>query len=84
MNSAGDFVVAWSSHGQDGSSYGIIARRFNSTGTALGGELQVNSYATGVQSVPSVGIDGDRDFVVAWRSYGQDGSQNGVFARRFN
>jgi hypothetical protein len=84
MNGAGDFVVAWGSYGQDGSGYGIIARRFNSAGAAQGGEIQVNSYATGVQSVPSVAIDSDRDFVVAWRSYLQDGSQNGVFARRFN
>jgi hypothetical protein len=84
VNAAGDFVVAWASYGQDGSGYGIIARRFNSAGAAQGGDIQVNSYATGTQSVPAVGIDGDRDFVVAWRSYGQDGSQNGVFARRFS
>ena len=36
MNSAGDFVVAWASNGQDTSSYGVFARRFNSFGGALG------------------------------------------------
>jgi hypothetical protein len=84
MTSVGDFVVAWSSYGQDGSTTGVFARRFNSAGTALGADFQVNAYATGVQSAPSVGIESDRDFVVAWRSNGQDGSENGVFARRFN
>ena len=85
INTVGDFVVAWQNYiGQDGSSYGVAARRFNSSGVAQGNDFVVNSFVTGAQSAVAVGIDSDRDFVVAWRSYGQDGSQNGVFARRFN
>ncbi|MFN9971939.1 MAG: hypothetical protein ACK58T_18820, partial [Phycisphaerae bacterium] len=29
-------------------------------------------------------MDADGDFVVAWQSYGQDGSASGVYARRYN
>jgi hypothetical protein len=80
----GDFVVAWVSYGQDGSSDGVFARRFASGGTANGVDFQVNAFATGEQDDPELGIDGDGDFVVAWTSPEQDGSGNGVFARRFN
>ena len=49
MDADGDFVVAWQSYVQDGSSYGIFARRFNAAGVAQGGEFQVNTYTTGNQ-----------------------------------
>ena len=78
----GDFVVSWTSEGQDGDSYGVFARRFDSAGTPQGAEMQVNVYETGGQAISSVAIDADGDFVVAWQS-SQDGSQNGIFARRF-
>ena len=69
----GDFVVAWQSFGQDGSIYGIFARRFSSAGAALASEFQVNTYTTDIQSCPSVAVDADGDFVVAWASSSQDG-----------
>jgi hypothetical protein len=79
----GDFVVAWhSSH--EGSSYGILGRRFSSAGGPIAGEFLINSYVTGFQGSAAVALDGDGDFVVAWESLGQDGSDYGVFARRFS
>jgi hypothetical protein len=83
MDPAGDFVVAWESS-QDGDSEGIFARRFSSAGSALAGEFQVNSYTTAFQSRAAVAMDGDGDFVVAWQSFGQDGSLLSIFARRFS
>ena len=82
-DSAGDFVVAWVSSGQDGSQSGIFARRFDSAGTPLGSEFRVNRFTEGVQNDPKVARDGDGDFVVVWTSIGQDGNASGVFARRF-
>jgi len=82
---SGDFVVAWTSFGQDGSGYGIFARRFDSAGVALdAADFQVNTYATTAQSQPSLGVAPSGDFVVAWTSFGQDGSGYGIFARRFD
>jgi hypothetical protein len=83
LDADGDFVVAWSSSGQDGSDQGVFARRFNAAGIAQGLEFQVNAYTTGLQYNPSVSLDTSGDFVVAWSSNGQDGSGYGVFARRF-
>jgi hypothetical protein len=80
----GDFVVVWQSDGQDGSGNGIFARRFSSAGTALASELQINTYTTSGQDRASVASDADGDFVVAWESFGQDGSSHGVFARSFS
>jgi hypothetical protein len=79
----GDFIVAWESP-RDGSSQGIFARRFMSTGNALTSELQVNTHTISGQYRPSVAADGDGDFVVAWYSDDQDGSDSGVFARLFS
>ena len=49
MDADGDFVVAWGSQNQDGSSHGIFARRFSSSGASLG-EFPVNTYTTGTRS----------------------------------
>ncbi len=83
-DSAGNFVVAWSSYGQDGSSYGIFGQRFSSSGAKVGPEFQVNTYPTGNQFDPSVAADGAGNFVVVWSSPGQDGSGYGIFGQRFN
>jgi hypothetical protein len=86
MESDGDFVVAWLSNTQDGANYGIFARRFNAVGGGLGAEFQVNTYTSNFQQYPSVGMDGDGDFVVAWSSNSQEGvgGGNGVFSQRFD
>ena len=52
--------------------------------TPLGSEFQINTYTTANQVNPSVAIDSDGDFVVAWQSYGQDGSHYGIYAQRYD
>jgi phosphoheptose isomerase len=84
LGNTGQFVVTWQSYGQDGETYGILARRFASSGSPVGGEIQVNTYTTSAQRFPTVALESDGDFVIAWASYGQDGAQNGVFAQRFS
>jgi hypothetical protein len=84
VNDNGNFVVAWISKAQDGSSWGIFASRFSATGAPQAAEFQVNSYTTSDQRFASVAVDADGDFVVAWQSSGQDGSNYGVFAQRFD
>src|SRR4029079_8303581 len=44
----------------------------------------VNSYTTGLQGYPSVGMDPSGNFVVVWQSSGQDGSNTGLFGQRFS
>ena len=80
----GNFIVAWTSSGQDGDADGVFARRYASSGTALGPEFRVNTYTTGNQGYAAVASDPSGNFVIAWQSAGQDGSAAGVFAQRFN
>jgi hypothetical protein len=89
MDADGDFVVAWESLDQDGSSYGVYAKRYNASGIVQGGEFRVNTYTTNQQTNPSVGLDADGDFVVAWTSgpisgFGQDGSGYGAYAQSYS
>ncbi len=81
---SGGFVIAWQSTGQDGSGHGVYAQRFNPDGTAAGAEFQVNTFTASDQLNADVVALKDGGFVIAWRSTGQDGSQGGVFAQRFD
>ena len=83
-DAAGDFVVVWNSYGQDGASYGVFGQRYDSSGDPAGGEFQVNSYTTWWQVATSVAMNGAGAFVVTWMSQLQDGSESGVFARRYS
>jgi hypothetical protein len=74
--------VVWESN-QDGSNYGVFGQRYASSGTPVGPEFRVNTYTTGFQSFPSVAADSSGNFVVVWRSFGQDGSADGVFGQRY-
>ncbi|MGL5094410.1 MAG: putative Ig domain-containing protein, partial [Planctomycetia bacterium] len=83
MDADGDFVVAWTSYGQEGSNYGVYARRYDAVGAVQGNEFRVNTFTTNNQGNPSVALNADGDFVVTWTSFGQDGDRDGVFAQRF-
>lgn len=78
-----EFVITWTSNGQDGSETGVYAQRFNASGLAQGDEFRVNSYTAGAQSIPGIAIDNDNDFIIAWTSASQDGSGSGVYAQRY-
>jgi hypothetical protein len=67
----GAFVVVWQSYDQEGpgSAYGVYAQRYAPDGSPRGAEFRVNSYTTGNQTRPSVGIDRSGRFVVAWTEY---------------
>jgi len=82
MNTDG-FIVAWESLGQDGDLKGIFAQRFEANGSTQGGEIQVNTTTAKDQALPAVAMNGDSASVVAWQSYAQDKSWNGVYAQRY-
>jgi hypothetical protein len=84
MDSVGNFVISWSSFGQDTSGWGVYQRRFNPDGVPQGTELRVNTYTTGNQLHTKVAMDSDGDFVVTWMSYTQDGSGWGIYGQRYN
>ncbi len=79
----GRLVATWMSQDQDGSYFGVFARRFDAQGTPLASEFQANVFTTGEQSFPAVAARSDGVSFVAWHSLSQDGSGYGVFGRRF-
>ncbi len=62
----------------------LPALRASAQAPAFTPEGVVNGYTTGNQIYPRVaGGDANGDFVIAWESYGQDGSGYGVFGQFF-
>jgi len=80
---AGTFLVAWASNGQDGSGFGIYARRLSAVnGQAVSDEFQVNVTTAGGQISPKVAAQG-ASFYVVWSGVGASGDSNDVFGRGF-
>jgi hypothetical protein len=84
MSANGDFVVA----GIDGSlppnsPSEVFAQGFTAAGVPDGTAFQVNTYALSAQTQPDVAHDSNGHFTIVWTSYGQDGSDNGVYAQRY-
>lgn len=79
----GGFVVAWASNGQDGSGFGVYARRYSAAGVALGSEFLVNTTTAFEQRYPSITALNDGGFAITWSSLGQDGSAWGIYGKRY-
>jgi hypothetical protein len=83
MDATGNFVVVWFSLHDDGNG-GVFGQRFNAVAARQGPEFRVNSYTTGSQYGPSVGMDADGDFVVSWNADRGGAAALGTFAQRYN
>jgi hypothetical protein len=79
----GSFVVVWQgSFFQDGDASGIFGQRYDSAGTRLGTEFQVNGWTTGAQYTPDLACLDDGGFVVVWDGLAAGGY--GIQGRRFD
>jgi hypothetical protein len=67
-DAVGNFVVAWTSDGQDGYGQGVFAQRFDAAGARRGDEFRVNLATTGNQALVSLSGDPAGNFIVAWTS----------------
>ncbi len=75
----GAFVATWTSGAQDG----VFGRRYDSVGQAVGSEFQVSTHTGNLAFFSAVALGADGTFVVAWDG-SLDGSNSGVFARRYD
>jgi hypothetical protein len=80
----GRFVVTWESNAQDGSLLGIYGQRYSAASTRVGGEFRINSFTPHDQLRPSITSLTDGGFVAVWMSDTQDGSDFGVYGKRYN
>jgi hypothetical protein len=81
-----NFVVMWQSANQtaSNSNYDIYGQLFDNIGRKIGPEFQANSYITDTQDNAKVATFPNNNFAVIWESYGQDGSDYGVYGQLFN
>lgn len=79
----GGFLVTWTSDGQDGSSNGIYAQRYNASGGAVGGEFRINSTTSGSQESSKIAVLDNGDIVVIWSS-SQNSPGFNVYAQRYS
>lgn len=80
MDSAGDFVVEWTSPTTDGG-YGIFAQRFNSAGVSQGSALEIDNSSNQNRITPTVEIDPNGNLTSTHQTYAEDVSLFGVFAQ---
>lgn len=74
IDADGNTLIAWSDFGQGG----IFARRYDSTGAAVGSEFLVNTTTNQAERFPQVAALGDNTFVVVWTA---DASSDGIRGR---
>jgi len=78
-----DYLVSWTSMGQDGSREGVYAQFVHEDGSFTGGEFRVNTTTLSQQKEQTVASDGANQFLVVWTSF--TGLPNGfdLYAQRY-
>ena len=77
-----DYLVVWTSLGQDPSGEGVHGQFVHSDGTPVGGEFAMNNTWPG-QQMPVVASDGANQFLVIWTSYSGSSYSLDLFAQRY-
>ncbi len=84
IDANGNYVIAWSSVGQDGEGSGIYMQRYDANNATVGANTLVNTTTANDQSEPNIAMDASGNYVITWTSTDQDGSGDGVYAQRFD
>ena len=82
MNNWREFVIVWNNEVDPNTNErDIFGQRYDELCNPIGDEFRVNTYVVDDQKDPAVAIRENGEFVAAWQSYGQDGSDYGVFGK---
>jgi hypothetical protein len=81
--SATDYLIVWTSLGQDNSMEGVFGQFLQADGSTNGGEFQVNTTWVNKQMHPAVASDGNGRFLVTWTSFAGGGTSFDLFAQRY-
>jgi hypothetical protein len=77
----GTIYTVWSSKRPR---YGVYAQRFDANGIAVGEEMAVSIWPEGMAAAPCVAAVPGGGAWAAWQSFGQDGDEGAIIARRFD
>lgn len=78
-----DYLIVWTSLGQDGSREGVYGQFIRGDGTPFGGEFRANTTTVSQQMHPAVASDGAGQFLAVWTSYTGGASTFDLFAQRY-
>jgi hypothetical protein len=78
-----DYMIVWTSLGQDGSREGVFGQFVHNNGSPVGDEFQVNTTTVSQQMHPVVTSDGVGQFLVVWTSYAGAPNNFDLFAQRY-
>jgi hypothetical protein len=79
----GDYLIVWTSLGQDGSREGVYGQFLHENGALVGNELLVNTTKAGQQMEPAVASDGAEQFLAVWTSFTFGPNSFDLFAQRY-
>jgi hypothetical protein len=79
----GDYMIVWTSLGQDGSRGGVFGQSVHEDGSLVGPELRVNTMTAGQQIQPVVTGDGAEQFLVVWAGFTFSPASMDLFAQRY-
>jgi hypothetical protein len=78
-----DYLMVWTSLGQDGSQEGVYGQFLHGDGSLWGTELQVNTTVINGQIHPCVASDGGARFLAVWSSYVGGRNSFDLYAQRY-
>jgi hypothetical protein len=79
----GDYLIVWTSLGQDGSREGVFGQYVHEGGSFVGPEFCVNTTTSGQQMQPTVASDGVAQFLVVWAGFSFGPNSFDLFAQRY-
>jgi hypothetical protein len=78
-----DYLIVWTSLGQDGSREGVFAQFLRGNGAPAGSEFQVNTTTASQQMHPAIASDSYGRFLVAWTSFVGGAGSFDLYAQRY-
>lgn len=79
----GDYLIVWTSLGQDGSREGVYGQFIHEGGSPVGNEFRVNTTTVGQQMQPALASDGASQFLAVWTSFTFGPNSLDLFAQRY-
>jgi hypothetical protein len=78
-----DYLIVFTSLGQDGSREGVFGQFVHNNGALVGSEFQVNTTWVGQQMQPAVASDGVAWFQVVWTSFTGPATSFDLYGQRY-